>query len=110
MNRDIFQYFGLPNIFGGELMTKFKEDDDTATIIVEAPGAVQDNIDVSYKDDIVSISVTYKDAIFREGEYRTSYGIRNIEGDGIVAKLESGILTITLPKKEEAKPKKIIIT
>jgi len=43
-------------------------------------------------------------------EYKQSYSINNsIDTNNINAKLEDGILTITLPLKEQAKPKTITI-
>jgi HSP20 family protein len=103
--------FSFVDAFGGELLTKSKEDEDKHYLYVEAPGAKQEDVDVSYKDNVVNITIKYGEgSLFRTGNYRAAYAVRNIDTETISAELKNGILTVALTKTAEAKPRKIVIS
>ena len=95
------------------------EDKDNFYLHVELPGLKKDDVKVSYEDGILTIRGEKKDV--REdkdvnfhrversfGMFERSFRVPNrILEDKIDAKFENGVLTITLPKAEEAKPKEI---
>ena len=95
------------------------EDKDHLTVTVELPGMTREDINVSLHDGSLSISgerrrqKTHEDAeTYREERFfgrfqRTVTLPMAIAADKVKAQYKDGILTITLPKTEEAKPKHI---
>ncbi len=89
------------------------EDKDNTYVRAELPGLRRDDIHVEVVDDYLTINATRK---VKEGDREESFGYsRSISlpaatrNDQITASYEQGILTVTLPKKEEAKPRKITV-
>jgi len=92
-------------------------------IIVEAelPGMVSNDINITYNDGILTLSGerkqsdTYKEmTVVRSersvGDFEKSFRIPSkVDQNKISASFNNGILTITMPKSEEAKPKQISI-
>ncbi|RMD92824.1 MAG: Hsp20/alpha crystallin family protein [Calditrichaeota bacterium] len=95
------------------------EDKDNFYLNVELPGMKKEDVKVSYEDGILTIKGEKKsereekDVNFHRvertfGMFERSFRVPNkIVEDKIDAKFENGVLTITLPKAEEAKPKEI---
>jgi HSP20 family protein len=87
------------------------EDDDEVRLSVELPGMDEEDIEVILSDDVLTIKGEKK-AETEKGE-KTAYGSfrrslplgANILTDKIEAHFDKGVLTITLPKTEEAKTK-----
>lgn len=89
------------------------EDKDNTYVRAELPGLRRDDIHVEVVDDYLTINATRKT---KEGDNEQSFAFsRSISlpattrNDQITANYEQGILTVTLPKKEEAKPRKITV-
>jgi len=95
------------------------EDGDTVTAKILVPGAKSEDISLELTDNILQISVQRKNDnpettyIRRERSYGTfSKSIRipfRVNPDSIKADLLNGILSVTLEKSEDAKPRKITI-
>lgn len=95
------------------------EDKDNLVVTAEVPGVKKEEIDVSLQDGTLTISGERKhEAKSGEGEtYRSEryYGRFQrsiqlptpVEGDKVKASYKDGVLTVTLPKTEAAKPKQI---
>jgi HSP20 family protein len=98
------------------------EDKNHLTVKAELPGLARENIAVSLHDGALTISGERKAEQKRaESEsYRTErfYGRFQrtvtlptaVAGDKVSATYTDGILTVTLPKAEEAKPKQIAVS
>lgn len=99
-----------------------KEDADTYTVALEVPGIAEDNLQISLENNVLTVHGTKEQKQEEEGEGRyrrveRSYGSftrsvtlpRNVDGNSVAANLTDGILTITLPKEEQAKPRQISI-
>lgn len=96
-----------------------EENDNEWIITVELPGVSKEDVKVNFQDKVLSISGEKKVEKDNEGKnyHRTerSYGkfSRSLKintpviSDKIDAGYKDGILIITLPKAEEAKPKLI---
>ncbi len=98
---------------------QFKEGNDTIKIYALVPGISAANIDIQLVDDSIIISGEKREDYENQryirkerpfGEFKKAiklpYRVRN---EDIKADLVNGILTITLTKSEDAKPKKIEI-
>lgn len=95
------------------------EDKDKLTVKLEAPGLKKEEIDISLEDDVLSVSGERKEEK-QEGEnyrreryfgkfYRSVQLPCPVQADRVDARYEDGVLTITLPKAEEARRKQISI-
>ncbi len=97
------------------------ENDDHYLVKASLPGVKPDNIDVTYRNGTLTISAESKqEQEFEKEQYHIrerSYGTfrrsinlpGDIDPDKIDARFEDGVLTLTLPKSEQAKPKRISI-
>ncbi|HUX98767.1 MAG TPA: Hsp20/alpha crystallin family protein [Candidatus Deferrimicrobium sp.] len=98
-----------------------KEEDKEYLITVEVPGFTKEEVNIEVNDDLLNISSEHKEEkeeekegyIHRERFHRSfSRSLRipeNIIPEDIDAKLENGLLTLKLPKREPEPPKKIEI-
>ena len=95
-----------------------KEDDDNFMIEMAAPGMKKDNFKVELHNDLLTISSESEQSNGQEekGKYtRREYAYHSFQrsfslpttadGEKVQAKYEDGVLKLTIPKREEAKPK-----
>jgi len=97
------------------------EDHDTMVVAAELPGMTSDKVVITYSDGMLTIAgkqelpekVKKLTAIRQErteGTFEKSIAIPSkIVQEKIGASFKDGVLTVTLPKAEEAKPKTITI-
>ena len=95
------------------------EDKDNVVIVMELPGMKKEDIDISLHNGSLTISgerkneEKYGDAeVYRAerfvGKFQRSVTLpAPVSADKVTAQYKEGVLTITLPKSEEAKPKQI---
>jgi HSP20 family protein len=98
------------------------EDKNAFTVKVELPGLKKEEIDVSLHDGCLSVSgerkseSKHEDAeIYRAERFfgrfqRTITLPAPVAADKVKAAYKDGVLTVTLPKTEEAKPKQIDVS
>ena len=98
-----------------------KDDEKSYHVLMEVPGYAKEDINIEITDDLLTISSEHKEEkeeekegyIYKERSHRTfSRSLRipeNIIPEEIEAKLENGLLTLEIPKKEPEPPKKIEI-
>lgn len=98
-----------------------KEDADSYIVSIEVPGIAQENLNISLENNVLTVRGTKeqrrdeKDRELRRVE--RSYGSfarsvtlpRNVDASKVAANLNDGVLTIDLPKEDQAKPKQISI-
>jgi HSP20 family protein len=106
----------------GSMAVDMYETDDNVVVKTAIPGVKADEIDVSITGDTLTIKAETKDEqeIKREnylrrerrfGSYcRTVTLPGGVEADKADADYSDGILTLTLPKAEEVKPKSIKVS
>lgn len=96
------------------------EDKDRLTVKAELPGMKREDIEVSLHDGALTISGERKSEMHEKAEvYRSERFVGRFQravtlpcavaADKVKASYKDGILTVTLPKTEEAKPKQIDI-
>ena len=98
------------------------EDKDGYTVRVELPGLKREDIDVALQDGVVVISGERKAEVRKEdtevhrqerfyGKFSRALTLPTaVVSDKVVANYKDGILTVTLPKAEEAKAKQITVS
>ena len=90
------------------------EDTDNTYLRAELPGVQRDAITVEVVDGFLNIQATRHEG---KGDDKSETKIsrslnlpEDVKSDGIKARYEDGVLSVTLPKKEEAKPRKVSVT
>lgn len=98
-----------------------EETEDGFTLHVELPGVAADDVEVSLEENVLTIAgerafYAGKDPEqFRRIERRVGRFHRavrlpdRVDGEHVAATYRDGVLTITVPKAEEAKPRRIQI-
>ena len=98
------------------------EDKDNVTVKAELPGLKREEIEVSLHDGTLSISgerkgeEKHQDAeVYRAerffGKFQRTVTLPTpVAAEKVKAQYKDGILTVTLPKTEEAKPKQIDVS
>ena len=94
---------------------RWDETNEEYKIDIVMPGVTKKDIDVTFKDDTLSIKCN-KDVSENDQSFfgvKSEQAFKNfpsaIDTDNILAEMGDGILTVTLPKKESDKPKSIEI-
>ena len=101
--------------------TDIYETDQALTLVMEMPGVDKGNIDISVENDVLTVAgrVDFSkyeklQPVYTEyniGHYRRSFSLSpsRVDQDKIRAETKDGVLTLTLPKAEQAKPRKIAV-
>jgi len=96
------------------------QNNDNIVAVVELPGMRKEDIEISLQDGTLTISGERKEERGTEdgatrterytGKFRRSITLpTRVDANKVNATYKDGILTVTLPKAEEAKPKQIQI-
>lgn len=95
------------------LATDVHEDNDNYYARFELPGVKKDDVKVEVHDRLLTVSAERR---VKEGESEQAYSVsrsisvpEGIRAEAIAAKLEDGLLTVTLPKQEQRKPRQITV-
>jgi HSP20 family protein len=94
------------------------ESQDALTVILEMPGVAKDNVDVRVEEGVLNIEgkldlTKYQGLMplyteYNIGHYARSFRLSSkIDQSKISADLKDGVLSLTLPKAEQAKPRTI---
>lgn len=109
--------YGWERIFEpatGSLRVNLYHDDDALYVTAELPGVSKKDVSIQLENAVLTIRGERK---MKEGKAESSVAFEraitvgeDINADKIKAKLEEGILTVTLPKAEHRKPKAITVS
>ncbi len=98
------------------------QNNDNVVAVVEIPGMRKEDIDISLHDGMLTITGERQATASSEsdnaerterftGKFRRSISLpTRVDASKVSASYKEGILTVTLPKAEEAKPKKVEVT
>lgn len=100
------------------LNVNIREEDEAYILYALVPGLKAEDLNIQVLENVVSIEGEYKDAeadfLVNElprGTFRRSLRMPSeIDSDKVEARIADGVLTLTLPKAESARPKKIQVT
>lgn len=109
----LFDWEGAFGGVNGRLATDIHEDKDNYYATFEVPGVKKEDVKIELNDRMLTVTVEKKEKSGdSESSCTSSRSIsvpESVKSDVIAAKLEDGILTVTLPKSEERKPRAIDI-
>ena len=119
--------FGWDPFFGGRQASAFaptfevKETIEAFLIKADVPGVDEKNLDINLHNGVLTVA-GHRDAEDRQegesyalyerqyGSFTRSFSLPDVaDGDHIDAKLTDGVLTLSIPKRAEAKPRKIAL-
>jgi HSP20 family protein len=119
--RDPFQFFfGRPAAAFAPAF-EVKETADAFVVKADLPGVAEADLDIAVHQSVLTVAGHRQAEERKEGEafslYERQYGAFSrsfslpelADGEKIAAKLESGVLTLTIAKKAAAKPRKIAV-
>ncbi len=100
--------------------TDIFETGDALKIVMEVPGVPKDAVDVRIENDVLSVegrieATNYNglEPLYTEypiGHFARSFSLPGqVDQQNIIAQLEDGVLTLTLNKRPESKPRRIAI-
>jgi HSP20 family protein len=114
--------------FGGRQASAFvpafevKETNEAFLVKADVPGVTENDLDIAVHNNVLTVSGTRHAEERKEGEafalYERQYGSFSrsfqlpdtADGDRVEAKLDTGVLHLTIWKKAEAKPRKIALS
>jgi len=85
------------------------EDKDNHYVRAELPGVSREAINIEMIDGYLTVSATRKEGEESFSLTRSVSIPEAVQADKVAATYENGVLTVTLPKQEKAKPRKIAI-
>ena len=94
------------------------ETEEALTVVLEMPGVSKENVDINVEEGVLTVEgridfgkyqgmrPVYSE--YNVGPYRRSFRVSaQIDQDKISAEMQDGVITLTLPKAEKAKPRRI---
>lgn len=97
-----------------------EETDDSYVVEIDLPGVKRDEVDIQLTDRQLTVSGEVKEkeraGILRRrtrrvGRFQYSVTLpADVDAEGVGARLDDGVLTVRVPKAEQAKPRRIPIT
>lgn len=129
--RDPFQFarelLSWDPFFAGRQVSAFvpafevKETNEAFLVKADIPGVAEADLDIAVHNNVLTVSGTRQAEERKEGEsfalYERQFGSftrsfslpDSADGERVDAKLSNGVLTLTIAKKAEAKPRKIAV-
>lgn len=110
------RFFDMGNWFGSSAFrVDVKDLGDKLELQAELPGVKQDDIDLSIKDDTLTISAEFKSGskdekdnyVYterRSGKFTRSFDVSGIDQQAITADYTDGVLSVMLPKVKPQEP------
>ena len=122
---DTDRFFGFPRAHGEHptVLPKVNviEKDDAFHLEAETPGMTQKDVSIEFHNGVLTLKGhreessesdknDYRIREFSKQSFARSFRLSDqIDSEKVVASMDQGVLKVTLPKKEQAKPKRIEI-
>jgi HSP20 family protein len=117
--RDLFDFSNTNNIYGSSMpAVNIREDENQFEVEVAAPGLNKEDFKIEIENDVLSLSSeketseegeeqNYKRREFRYTSFKRTFTLPEnvVDSEKIAASYKNGVLHVTLPKREEVKPK-----
>ena len=97
-----------------------EETDDAYSVEIELPGVARDDVDIQLSDRELTVSGEVKEkersGVLRRRTRRVGhfhYAVSlpgDVDPDNVTAHLDGGVLTVRVPKAQQAKPRRIAIS
>lgn len=98
--------------------TDIFETEEALNVVLEMPGVSRDNVDINVEEGVLTVEgridfskyeglrPVYSE--YNVGPYRRSFRVSSqVDQDRISAEMQDGVISLTLPKAEKAKPRRI---
>jgi HSP20 family protein len=114
-------FFGARQVSAFVPAFEVKETTEAFVLKADIPGVAQPDLDIAVHNNVLTVSGTRHAEERKEGDsfalYERQYGSftrsfslpETADGERIEAKLDAGVLSLTIWKKAEAKPRKIAV-
>ena len=86
------------------------EDKDNLYVRAELPGVTREAINIEMVDGYLNLNASRKSGDETFNLARSITVPETVQADKVSASYENGVLTVTLPKQEQAKPRKITVS
>lgn len=103
----------FPGVTSDKLAVDVHEDKDAYHASFEVPGVKKDDVKIELNNGMLTVSAEKRE---KNGDNESSYSLsrsvsvpEGVNVEAIGAKLEDGILRVTLPKAEHRKPRNITL-
>jgi len=122
---DTDQFFGFPRTHGEQptVLPKVNviEKEEAFHLEAETPGMTQKDVSIEFHNGVLTLKGhrekdsqsdknDYRIREFSKQSFARSFRLSDqIDSEKVAARMDQGVLKVTLPKKEQAKPKKIDI-
>lgn len=113
LDNEISRFFAAVAPVSAQLPVEFDEDKDNTYVRAELPGVKREDINIETSDGYLTITASRKQ---KNGEAEGSFSVsrsvavpEQAQADKVTAAYENGVLTVTFPKGEAAKPRKIAV-
>jgi len=120
LESEMDQFFNatISTLAGAQTNNRFPvdlyEDKENTYVRAELPGVNKEDISIEFVDSFLTLQASRKQKTDQNEEsfsLNRSVMISNeVQADKVSASYENGMLTVTLPKKEESKPRKISVS
>lgn len=87
------------------------ENEEAFLVRADLPGVTTENVEIEFKQDNLRVTATRPATDAASGEwsynFQRAFKLSGIDENRIVAEMKDGVLSLTLPKAESAKPRQI---
>ena len=101
-------------------LTDIVETDDGVELLVEMPGVNSDDVELELERRVLTIKghaqITSPEGFnlgyseYGEGDYERSFTLsQDLDGSGIQAEIKNGVLSVKLPRAQQARPQRIAV-
>ncbi len=86
------------------------ESEHAHHVVLDVPGVVQEDVSIDLDRDVLAVAALRRFNDAESVRYERAFHVpEGVDRDKIDAQLRAGVLTVTLPKAAEAKPRRIAV-